>query len=262
MGLESGSFIKDLVATNPQGTDPKSQGDDHLRLVKSVLQSQFSGFTDGIPVTLTETELNGLPADIALKAPINSPALTGVPTAPTAAPGTNTTQVATTAFVSASFGNQKTQLLTAQPASGTSIDFTGIPSWAKKITVMLNGVSVSGASVPIIQLGAGSVKATGYSGSAITAAGTASNSAQFTTGFGVCHASVATASFCGAITLSTLGASAWAASGTMGRGDSNVGHSTGGTVTLSGTIDRIRLTTVNGTDTFDAGTVNILVEGY
>lgn len=60
MSLETGSFIKDLVATNPQGTDPKSQGDDHLRLIKSVLKSQFSGFTAGVPITLTETELNAV----------------------------------------------------------------------------------------------------------------------------------------------------------------------------------------------------------
>lgn len=62
MSLEAAGFIKDLVATNPLGTDPKSQGDDHMRLIKSVLKGQFSGFTDGIPITLTETILNGLGA--------------------------------------------------------------------------------------------------------------------------------------------------------------------------------------------------------
>lgn len=60
MSLESASFIKGLVATNPEGTDPKSQGDDHLRLLKAVLQSQFSGLTDGIPIIRTETELNAM----------------------------------------------------------------------------------------------------------------------------------------------------------------------------------------------------------
>lgn len=58
MSLELATMIKDLVATNPQGTDPKSQGDDHLRLIKSVLQSQFSGFTEGLAITRTETQLN------------------------------------------------------------------------------------------------------------------------------------------------------------------------------------------------------------
>lgn len=61
MSLETGSFIKDLVANNPAGGDPKSQGDDHLRLVKAVLKSQFSGFTEGVPITRTEGQLNSIP---------------------------------------------------------------------------------------------------------------------------------------------------------------------------------------------------------
>lgn len=60
MSLESGSFIKDLVSTNPEGTDPKSQGDDHLRLIKAVLKSQFSGFTLGKPIGLSEDMINFL----------------------------------------------------------------------------------------------------------------------------------------------------------------------------------------------------------
>lgn len=60
MSLETASFIKDLVATNPLGTDPKSQGDDHLRMIKAVLKSQFSGFTQGAAITLTESRLNAL----------------------------------------------------------------------------------------------------------------------------------------------------------------------------------------------------------
>lgn len=60
MSLELASFIKDLVATNPQGTDPKSQGDDHLRLIKGVLQSQFSGFTEGVAITKTESQINAM----------------------------------------------------------------------------------------------------------------------------------------------------------------------------------------------------------
>jgi hypothetical protein len=67
MPLEVFGFITDLVPTNPLGTDPKSQGDDHLRGLKETLQSQFTGFT-GEAVTVTESDLNsvvGLPDDIA-----------------------------------------------------------------------------------------------------------------------------------------------------------------------------------------------------
>jgi hypothetical protein len=46
MGLEAATYIADLVATNPTSGDPKSQGDDHLRLLKTVLQSSFA-FSDG-----------------------------------------------------------------------------------------------------------------------------------------------------------------------------------------------------------------------
>lgn len=60
MSLESGNTIAGLVATNPEGTDPKSQGDDHLRLIKATLKNQFAGFTDGIPITKTETQINAM----------------------------------------------------------------------------------------------------------------------------------------------------------------------------------------------------------
>lgn len=58
MSLESAGFIKDLVPTNPEGTDPKSQGDDHLRMLKAVLKAQFAGMTQGKAINLTEDQLN------------------------------------------------------------------------------------------------------------------------------------------------------------------------------------------------------------
>jgi hypothetical protein len=55
---------------------------------------------------------------------------------------------------------------TAQAStSGTSINFTDIPSWVKRITVMFNGVSTSGTSIRQAQLGAGSVTTSGYTSS-------------------------------------------------------------------------------------------------
>lgn len=58
MGLESGTYISDLVATNPTASDPKSQGDDHLRLVKSTVKATFPNITGA--VTPTQVELNTL----------------------------------------------------------------------------------------------------------------------------------------------------------------------------------------------------------
>jgi len=54
MGLESTSVIAGLVATNPTASDPKSQGDDHIRMLKTVLQQCLNGFTGGIMLTATE----------------------------------------------------------------------------------------------------------------------------------------------------------------------------------------------------------------
>ena len=106
MGLETGTYISDLVSTNPVSSDPKSEGDDHLRFIKSTVKATFPNVSGA--VTPTHTELNyvdgvtsAIQTQIDLKAPIASPTLTGTPAAPTAAPGTNTTQLATTAFVQA-----------------------------------------------------------------------------------------------------------------------------------------------------------------
>ena len=57
MGLETATYISQLTATNPTSSDPVSQGDDHLRLIKSVLQSQFTTL-GAAAVTTTAAELN------------------------------------------------------------------------------------------------------------------------------------------------------------------------------------------------------------
>lgn len=104
MALETGTYISDLVSTNPVSGDPKSQGDDHFRLLKSTIKATFPN-VDGA-VTPTDEELNyvdgvtsSIQTQLDLKAPLASPVLTGVPEAPTAPDGTNNTQIATTAFV-------------------------------------------------------------------------------------------------------------------------------------------------------------------
>ena len=63
MGLETGSTISSFITSNPTSSDPVNQGDDHLRLIKSVLQAQFPG-SGGLgyatAITATEAELNAL----------------------------------------------------------------------------------------------------------------------------------------------------------------------------------------------------------
>ena len=142
--------------------------------------------------------------------------------------------------------------------SGTSIDFTGIPSWVKRITVMFNGVSTNGTSNPLVQVGAGSVATTGYAGTGAYLLATPSGS-LFTNGFGITGAA-ATNVYQGQLTLTTLGSNVWICSYVLPASNSAQIFFGGGTITLSGNLDRVRLTTVNGTDTFDAGSINILYE--
>ena len=144
--------------------------------------------------------------------------------------------------------------------SGTSIDFTGIPSWVKRVTVMFNGVSTNGASVWLVQLGAGSVQTTGYVSYPIYVnAGALSNVAGSTAGVVIASTAAANTAY-GAISFALLGSNIWVANGNFTL-TSNTSVIASGGVTLSSTLDRVRITTVNGTDAFDAGSINILYEG-
>jgi len=67
MGIESASYISQLVDTNPVVGDPVGEGDDHLRLIKTVLQTQFPNLTAGA-VNTTQTEMNLLDGVTALVA--------------------------------------------------------------------------------------------------------------------------------------------------------------------------------------------------
>lgn len=144
--------------------------------------------------------------------------------------------------------------------SGTSIDFTGIPSWVKRITVMLNAVSTSGTSNMIVQLGtSGGITTTGYnaSGSYISNAVGSSNSS---TGFMIQYGTAASNLINGIVLITNITGNQWVESATLGRSDSAATHTSGGVVSLSATLNSVRITTVNGTDTFDAGSINILYE--
>lgn len=146
--------------------------------------------------------------------------------------------------------------------SGTSIDFTSIPSWVKRITVMFSGVSTNGTSVVQIQLGTSSgVQTTGYRSTATYQQnGSAIVGTSSTTGVAVVGAMAASVVFQGSVILMLHSSNLWVANGTNARSDAVTTNVCGGDVTLSGTLDRVRITTVGGTDTFDAGSINILYE--
>lgn len=143
--------------------------------------------------------------------------------------------------------------------SGTSIDFTGIPSWVKRITVMFREVSLNGSAHFLVQIGSsGTPTTTGYVSSASISIG--SNqvlSVSSTSGF-VAYGGNTVNLFSGAITLLNISGNVWVA--TQGGTLANYSATGGGSVSLSGTLNIVRITTTNGTDAFDAGTINILYE--
>ena len=152
---------------------------------------------------------------------------------------------------------------TAQASTtGTSIDFTGIPSNAKRITVMLTGVSTNGTSVVQAQIGdSGGIETTGYQSAAAygttlaTQYGTSTTGYMLTVGTGD-----ATNVITAVMTLVNLDGNIWVESMCSYPTSSGLNISGAGTKTLTGTLDRVRVTTANGTDAFDAGSINIMYE--
>jgi len=139
--------------------------------------------------------------------------------------------------------------------SGTSIDFTGIPAGVKRITVMFGGVSTNGTSYVQVQLGdSGGIEDSSYLG----ATQTGSSGQQYSTGFLTDSGTGAASSVRhGVISIVNITGNVWAFSVNLGWSSSANAFIGGGTKTLSDTLTQIRLTTVNGTNTFDAGSVNI-----
>jgi hypothetical protein len=152
---------------------------------------------------------------------------------------------------------------TAQAStSGTSINFTDIPNWVKRITFMLNGVSTNSTSGLLLRVGTSSgIVSTGYIATSVTSNSIGETSGQNgTTGFNWYNDTAALTHY-GAFTLYLFNTSTyeWVCTHT-GRLLSTNSVSGGGNVILSGPLDRLQLTTVSGTATFDAGTVNIMYE--
>jgi hypothetical protein len=170
--------------------------------------------------------------------------------------GTTDTQTLTNKTIQ---GGAITSGTVTASTSGTSIDYTSIPSWVKRITVMFNAVSTSGTSDLTVQLGtSGGVTTTGYRGAAQRGTGAIAD----TNGFNITSTIASSTIINGSITVTLLDSAnnIWAQSGVVGHSDGAAVAQSGGSVTLASALTRVRLTTVNGTDTFDAGSINILYE--
>ena len=160
-------------------------------------------------------------------------------------------------------GSQLVAATAQATTSGTTKDFTGIPSWVKRITVMFNGVSTNSTSNIIVQLGTGggpTYTTSGYAGTNQSGNGGVTTTAM-TTGFLLATQVAAAGNQNGSVTLTNLSGNVWTETGILGNPVSTAIYNfSAGAVTLGAALTAVRITTANGTDTFDAGSVNILYE--
>lgn len=148
---------------------------------------------------------------------------------------------------------------TAQTATGTSVNFTGIPDWVKRITVLFNVVSVDSAAtgLPIIQIGdSGGLETTGYTGRVIdTYYGMFP---EFTNGFSTYYSSSALVTGTMSATITLIGSNTWIYSMTGVSADGRLWYGSG-LKQLSSTLDRLSVKPHAGN--FDgSGTINIIYE--
>jgi hypothetical protein len=146
--------------------------------------------------------------------------------------------------------------------SGTSVLFTGIPATAKRITVMFNGVTTSGSAYPLIQLGiSGSIISAGYAGNGTNTQNGSSVSIVSSTAGLIIYKNSSSENLTGSFKFENITGNTWVCSGAW---VSTVGITVNGvsvtSVALSGTLTQLAITTSNGTDTFTAGSINILWE--
>jgi len=137
---------------------------------------------------------------------------------------------------------------------GTTIEFTGIPSWATEITLHIQGLSTNGTSAYIAQIGtSGGFVTTGYEAFGINMTGGSIAGASQTGGVPLLSTAVAANAYSGHVTFKKMTGNIWTAVGGVGSG-STVGGSGWGSIDAGGTVDRIRWTTAGGANTVDANT--------
>jgi hypothetical protein len=143
--------------------------------------------------------------------------------------------------------------------SGTSIEFTGIPSWVKRITVMFQGVSTSGTNFLIVQLGTGASPT--YTTSGYLGASNANNSVvNQTTGLPVVGLPTAANVCHGSMTITNISGNSWCSAASISMSNTAANGGGAGSIALAAQLTALRITTVGTTDTFDAGSINILYE--
>lgn len=148
---------------------------------------------------------------------------------------------------------------TSQTASGSAVNFTGIPSWVKRITVQINGLSYAAAGQGILRIGSSAtLVTTGYTSNCVVSNSTAVSTSAQTDGFGQLNTSAAATTINGVYILTSMGSNTWNFCSQVFRTTDNTGVTGTGFIALAGALDVLSL--VATSSTFDAGTINILYE--
>ena len=246
-GISAGGLPDNCIVTADiaAGAVTQAKRSEQLTLETAKTYATFTGSISGTTLTVTAVSAGTIQIGQVISG-------TGVTA------GTTITALGTGTGGTGTYTVSASQTVASTTISTVAIDFTGIPSWVKRVTVILSGVSVNATSAPLIQLGISSgIQNTGYVATS-TATGNGAVTTSSTTGF-VIFSSVATDAISGSMAAFLVSGNAWVASHTVKKSTAETAYG-GGNVTLSGTLDRIRITTSNGTNTFDAGTINILYE--
>jgi len=164
------------------------------------------------------------------------------------------TQQSVKAYVDAEVGGLYVAETVAATTAGQTVTFGSLPSWVKRITVMLDSVSTDGTEELQVRIGdSGGIETTGYVSTASNYTGVSTS----TTGFFITNGIAAANQSSGTIVVSKLSGNIWVASGNVNHG--SFVSSSSGIKTLTGTLTQIQLRT-SGSDNFDNGQVNITYE--
>jgi hypothetical protein len=186
-----------------------------------------------------------------------------VTTAKIADSNVTTAKIADSSVTPAKLSQPLTLETAKATTSGTIVEFTGIPSWVKRITMIFDEVGTNGVNNLDLQIGSGSYVTSGYDTLCSYVGGSSSSVVAFGGGFGIVVGSNSGLCY-GRYTLDLVGGNKYIGSGVFHVHQVGVAQytmqSAGSSPVLSGPIDRIRIVVIGGANTFDSGSINIMYE--
>lgn len=172
------------------------------------------------------------------------------------------TMIAASTITPAKLSQPLTQMTSVASTSGSAITFTGIPSWAKRVTILLDTVSTNGTSLVEVRVGTSSgLVTTGYVGSSFgSLSGATPLVVNNTDGVPISPDGSASYVRSGRVTITNISGNTWIIDGVVGDSGTARGFFVGYKIALAAALDRVAVVTVNGTDLFDLGSINVLYE--